>query len=157
MHCEREPETVHATRHGSCSADLLHHIEHCTACTEARHIAQALLPEAVFLQSTVDLPPAMQVWESAQSKAQTFALERTSRVLTILKAAGFVYAAIFVVWSIRTFPIVKHYSILPAVTGEAASTSLAAAVIGASCIVSGLWYMLRKDKHVKALSHSGLS
>src|SRR5271156_6253648 len=119
MYCEREPETVRATGRGPCSPDLLHHIEHCPACTEARHIAQALLPDAAILQSTLDLPLATQVWETAQSRAQASALERASRVLAVLKAAGFVYAAIFAIWSIRTFPIVKHYSILPVVNGAA--------------------------------------
>ncbi len=120
-------------------------------------MAQALLPDAAFLQSTVDLPPATQVWKSAQGNAQTFALERASRVLAVLKAAGFIYAAIFAVWSIRTFLVVRHYSILPVVNGEVASTSLAAVVIAATCIVSGLWYMLREDKRENTVSHPSLS
>jgi len=156
MYCEREPETVRATGRGSCSPDLLHHIEHCPACTEARHIAQLLLPDAALLQSTLNLPQATRVWEKARSRAQTSALERASCVQAVLKAASFIYAAIFVIWSIRTFPILKHYSNLPVVSGEAASTSIAAAVFAASCIVSGLWYMLRKDKRENTLTHSGL-
>jgi hypothetical protein len=157
MYCEREPETVGAIRHGSCSADLLDHIAHCTACSEARHVAEALLPDAAFLQSTVDLRLATQVWENAQGKAQTFALKRASRVLVVLKAAGFIYATIFAVWSLRTFPVMKHYSILPVVNGEVASTYLAAVVIAATCIVSGLWYMLREDKRENTHSRPSLS
>lgn len=146
MRCEREGETIRALRSGSWPSDLLQHHEHCPDCRQTRQVAQALQQDAAPLQSHSGPRPAVHVWSAVQRRQKLAAFDRATRFLRLLKVAGILYAAVFVLWSLRALPGLPAESFLPGLTGKALSDSLAGAGLAAIFVCGGLIYAMRRDK-----------
>lgn len=150
MQCKFEGETIRAYRSGSWPAELVRHCAQCADCRESLQVARALLADAGSLDLPAAIhagpPPAAQVWSAVQRRRKLDALDRATRVLRVLKIAGVVYAAVFLLWAVRTLPGVAAESVLPALNGRALSTSVAGGCVALLCVVSGLFYTLLKDE-----------
>jgi hypothetical protein len=150
MQCKFEGETIRALRSGSWPAELVQHCGECPDCREALQVAQALLEDAggLNLPSAIHSgpPPAAQVWSAVQRRRKLAALDGATRILRVLKVAGVIYTAVFLLWVVRTLPGVATESVLPALNGKALTSSVAGGCFAVLCVVSGLFYTLLKDE-----------
>ena len=146
MSCKFEAEVIGALRTGNWSASLLDHKEHCPDCREAILVAEAMQQDAAWIQAKAEPPSVSQVWALSQRRRREAAMERATRWVRILKVAGWLYASIFVVWGLHLLPRLASDSFLTALNPKALDESVAAAVLAAVFIGSGLWYALRGDQ-----------
>jgi hypothetical protein len=150
MQCKFEGETIRAYRSGSWPAELVQHCAQCPDCRESLQVAQTLLEDAgrLNLPSAIHSgpPPAPQVWSAVQRGRKLAALDRATRILRVLKVAGVIYAAVFLIWTLQTLPGLAPQAILPGLTGKALTDSVAGAGFAAIFVCGGLVYALRRDR-----------
>jgi hypothetical protein len=146
MPCKFEAEMIRAMRSGNWSATLLDHREHCPDCREAIFVAEAMQHDSAWIQARAEPPSATQVWALSQRRQREAAMERATRWVRILKIAGWLYAAIFVVWGLRLLPSFATDTLLSSLNGKPLDESVAGAVFAAICVGSGFWYAVRRDR-----------
>ena len=150
MRCRYESETIQALKSGAlqsgtCSETLIQHQQNCVVCREAIVVAKALRQDANKLAARYTPPPSGQILAAAERHRRIEALARATRFLRILKIAGLVYVAVFVLWGLHS--LTGHGGInLPGLDGKSLNTALEGAGLAVICVGSGLWYALRRDE-----------
>jgi hypothetical protein len=145
MPCRYEGEMIQALRSGAWPAELERHREECADCRQALALAQALHEDAARLHLHSGPPPAAQIWAAAQRQEKNAALQRAAFVQRVLKIAGWVYAAVFLAWSLRSLPHLSGDPLRASLNGKILTDSVMGAAFAAICVCGGLWYALRND------------
>jgi hypothetical protein len=146
MPCQFEAEILRTLRSGNWSAALLDHKEHCPDCREVILVAEAMQQDAVRLQLQAEPPSVTQVWALSRRRQREEAMERATRWVRVLKLAGWLYASIFLVWGLRLLPKAASDSWLTVLNPKALDESVAAAILAAIFVASGVLYALRSDQ-----------
>jgi predicted anti-sigma-YlaC factor YlaD len=150
MRCRYESETIRAFHHGelqpgACSEALIQHQKECPVCREAVVVAQALRRDAEELAARYTPPPSAQILAAAERHRRMESLARATRFFRVLKIAGMVYAAVFVLWGLHS--LTGHGGVvLPGLDGKSLNATLEGAGLAAIFVGSGLWYALRRDE-----------
>ena len=146
MRCKFEGEMIRPQRSGLWPSSLLHHKEECSHCREALRIAEVFRADAAGLEAHVAPPPSMRVLAAVQRRQRMAALSQAARVFSVLKYAGILYAAIFVLWGLHSLAAHAGESVMPGLNAKVLTESATGAGFVAVFVCSGLWYAVRRDK-----------
>jgi hypothetical protein len=137
MKCEREQQTIEATRSGLWTSSLRAHVRDCAQCIQTELITESLQENAAELARGLDLPPAAMIWRRAQARLRVDALQRaTRRPFLIVAVLSTLYSVFLLLWGLFQLPQSLHRLFVspPGLTGDVA---LAGAALSGILVVVG--------------------
>jgi hypothetical protein len=146
MRCRYENEMIRALGAGALSESLMEHQKGCADCRDAIVVAQALRRDAGDLAARLSPPRSAQVWAAAERHRRMAALERATRFVFALKIAGLIYAAVLVLWGVRTLAV--RAVMLPGLNAGSLNATITGAGLAVLFVGGGLWYALRRDERL---------
>ena len=148
--CECEMEIVQALRTGVWTTELRGHVEGCTACAEARRVAESLLQYASMLRSENEAGNVEAIWRRAQAERQAMALKRATRPLIFMRGLSVGCMVALALWLLRGLSLAVYYpgykDWMHGWAGAGVETAAVGVGIAMVCIGVGAVYMLREDR-----------
>lgn len=146
--CECEMEVVQALRTGVWTTELRGHVEGCTACAEARRVAESLLQYASMLRSENEAGNVEAIWRRAQAERQAMALKRATRPLIFMRGLSVGCVAAFAGWFLLGLSRLDYREWIHGWAGVGVETAVVGLGVAVVCIGFGAFYMLREDRRV---------